>query len=339
MTIMQQIGQANRRLEMDLALSDFADVATVLLKSRGRVTDARHMARDLSPRVRDIFTKASAGSIGGTSPGWGDELADFSQVAAGFIASLAHVGVFDTIAAEARRVPMGTIASIVTATATGAAVAEGALKPATELVLANERLDIQKAVAFVVVSAELLRLSPSGQTLILSELRNAAARATDEAFIDALVAASTPIASSGDVLADVAALLAELNTGAQSVVFLILPAAIAKQVITMPATTGGVAFPGLTLTGGTVAGVQAIVSDAVSDQVIAVDAAQLAVDPGTVMLSTADAANIDLGAGGSHSLWQRNEQGLRAERFFGFQLLRAGASASLSGVTWGATSP
>jgi hypothetical protein len=213
------------------------------------------------------------------------------------------------------------------------------LKPATELVLANERLEMQKAVAFVVMSAELLRLSPDGQNLILSELRNAAARATDAAFIDALVAASTPIASSGDVLADVAALLAALTTGAASVVFLILPAAIAKQVITMPATTGGVAFPGMTLAGGNLAGVQAIVSDAITDQVVAVDATQLAVDPGTVMLSTADAANIDLGAGGTHNLFQRNESGLRAERFFAFQLLRPGASASLSGVTWGATSP
>jgi HK97 family phage major capsid protein len=297
----------------------------------------RHACAIFSPKRRpDRF--------GGTSPGWGDELADFSQVAAGFIASLAHVGVFDTIAAAAPRVPMGTIASIVTATASGGAVAEGALKPASELVLANEQLEIQKAVAFVVVSSELLKLSPAGQNLILSELRNAAARATDEAFVDALVAASTPIASGGDVLEDIGALLAELNTGAASVVFLILPAVTAKRIITIPAnttppSTGVVAFPNMTLTGGTIAGVQVLVSDAITDQVIAVDAAQLAVDPGTVMLSTADAANIDLGAGGSHSLWQRNEQGLRAERFFGFQLLRAGASASLSGVSWGATSP
>jgi hypothetical protein len=84
--------------------------------------------------------------------------------------------------------------------------------------------------------------------------------------------------------------------------------------------------------------VQAVVSDAITDQVIAVDAAQLAADPGTVMLSTADAATIVLDDG-SHNLFQRTESGLRAERFFGFRLLRAGASTSLSGVTWGATSP
>jgi hypothetical protein len=77
-------------------------------------------------------------------------------------------------------------------------------------------LEPRKAAATVVITDELGRLAgASGDALIRTELRNAVVAATDNAFLTALIATTTPTASSGDVLADLATLLAASGAGAQ----------------------------------------------------------------------------------------------------------------------------
>ena len=94
--------------------------------------------------------------------------------------------------------------------------------------------------------------------------------------------------------------------------------------------------------GGTVSGVRVITTDVLeTDEMLAFDARQIAADRGTVGISASENATIDVTGGDTpaFSLWQKNCRGLRAERMFGFTILRAAAVASLDGVSYEASSP
>jgi hypothetical protein len=85
-----------------------------------------------------------------------------------------------------------------------------------------------------------------------------------------------------------------------------------------------------------------VVSDQLgSGEVLLFDADAIASDGGTVAMSTARHATVDMAGGNSptFSLWQKNCFGLRVERQLGFKLLRAGAVASLSSASYTGESP
>jgi hypothetical protein len=95
-----------------------------------------------------------------------------------------------------------------------------------------------------------------------------------------------------EILQDIAALLAAVDTDADSRLFLLMNADSAKFLTAKTTSTGELAFPGMTPNGGTLAGMRVLVTDAAGLNVILVDAKQLACAAGDIALDTARAATL-----------------------------------------------
>ena len=120
------------------------------------------------------------------------------------------------------------------------------------------------------VTNELLR--NSNNELFAQELTRAVASATDSAFVNKISVGIAPITSNGGtsvaILQDLAALLAALALDASSKVFLIVSSDIAKRWAVSTTATCELAFPQMTPTGGVIQGMDVLVSDSVSAQII-----------------------------------------------------------------------
>ena len=155
------------------------------------------------------------------------------------------------------------------------------------------------------------------------------------------MSATTPTASSGEFLTDLETLLTAIEGDSNSRYFVAMEADNAKR-LAVAAGVSGRAFPELGVNGGTVGGIQIVVSDQLSSgQVVMFDASQIAADPGVVSLDASENACLDMAGGNTPtlSLWQKNLRGLRAERLFGFSIMRPTAVASVSGATYASGSP
>jgi hypothetical protein len=130
-----------------------------------------------------------------------------------------------------------------------------------------------------------------------------------------------------------------ISIGANSKLYLILPADVAKGVALLRTTTGALACPDMTVGGGMIQGIRVVVSDAATTDAILVDASQVAVADDPITLTEATHATVQLsdnptaGAHSQVSLWQNNLTGLKAERMFGVEVLRSTAVAVITSVT------
>jgi hypothetical protein len=132
-----------------------------------------------------------------------------------------------------------------------------------------------------------------------------------------LLTGSSPAnASSGVPAIDFGTALAAIESGADARFYAVTTSAITKQLALWPSgemPTG----TNLSPTGGTIAGIQVLASDAVdTGKMLIFDARQLAGDRGTVTLDTSTQGNIDPAGSTSPSVsfWQKNLVGLKSER-------------------------
>jgi hypothetical protein len=105
---------------------------------------------------------------------------------------------------------------------------------------------------------------------------------------------------------------------------------------------GGVAFPGISVNGGSVSGITVIVSDQLADSTaLLVDASQLLTASTPIRLDASEEAMLDMAGGNTptFNLFQKNAVGFRAERMVAVHALRASAVQSLSGVGYSGGSP
>jgi hypothetical protein len=143
------------------------------------------------------------------------------------------------------------------------------------------------------------------------------------------------------VLTDLAALLAAVPTGASSRLFFVIEPAQAKILATLPGVNGA-AFAQMAVNGGSIGGVTILVSGQLaSGTAVLFDATAIAAASENVALSASREAVVTTvtSPASSVSLWPQDLVALRAERWFGFALLRADGVASLSGVDYAPTSP
>ncbi len=172
-----------------------------------------------------------------------------------------------------------------------------------------------------------------------NELRRACALASDTAFLAAL-AGCTGVASSASTGTSAAQFLADLDTalqavtvGANSRLYLIVPPSFWKTIVLMRDNGGPVMSNGLI--GGVI---RVIASDAATDTATLVDATQVATESDIILLSEGTHASLQMddnptsGAQQLKSLWQNNLVGLRAERTFGVEVLRATAVALITDI-------
>jgi hypothetical protein len=288
--------------------------------------------------VVEIFSKADPGILGGASPTWGaDALGPYQQTAEGFIASLRNDGAWDAALPFMVRVPFRTKLAVSTTAIVATETSEGLGKDVFELALVAESLEPRKVSATVVITEELARLGgDNANGLILRELRNATIAGTDSTALGALVAATTPTASSGDVLSDLATLLAAVPSGAGSRLFFVIEPAQAK-ILAVLSGVSGVAFPQMTVNGGSIGGVTVLVSGQLAAGTgVLFDATAIAATSENVSLSASREAVVTMvtSPASTASLWQEDLAAVRAERWFGLSLLRADGVASLSGVDY-----
>jgi len=337
-TILQQLGEVNTNIETRQRAREFVAMARFLMAARGNRTEAHQLA--VAGRAPDrVKAAVAAQSISGS----GAPLAEYQQLSTGFLESLRSAGAFDAMLTSMVPVPLRTRVVVVTTSATGSVVAEGAAKSISSMALANAELEQQKAAALVAITTEMAQLGGAATlNLLRLELSGAVRLATDVEFLSILLAGVTPITATTNFLSDLSSALAAMGLSAQSKIFLIARAQTARILALKPNTAGGgQAYPGLGLNGGEFGGMTMVVSDAAAaGQVVVADASQIAAASDIISLDASTQATVQLNTAPvgdatavATSLWQHNMTALRAERWFGAEKLRTTAVSAITGVT------
>jgi HK97 family phage major capsid protein len=347
MTIAQRVAQVSANYENATRCREFTAYAKYLLDAKGMPATAWKNAEQnrASPRVVDIL-KSAVGAGTTSDPVWAGALADYNLIAQSFLGSLREFSSFDTVLNDGsfKRVPLRSRVKIVTASAVGSLVGEGQPKPISKLSLADQQLVVRKVTSIVAITNELVRsVEPAAIDLVGNELKRAVAVASDATFLD-IVTSTTGISSApstgmsaAQFSADLASALDSLSYGADARLYLVLSPASAKVVAFMRDANGNL-YPGMTVSGGTIAGIKVVVSNAATDAIL-FDASQIAANSDTIVLDASDQASVVLddapssGPQGMTNLWQSNMRGLKASRFFGAEVLRPEAVAVITGTT------
>ena len=232
-----------------------------------------------------------------------------------------------------------------------------AAKPLSSVSLNGLTLQERKAATVIAVSDDLLRFN-NAAGLLENSLRTGVAAAVDSIFLTNMLAGTTPIASAGNIFVDLRAAMDATGSGSNSRFHLVVGPAVARHLALASTTVGAAAFSEMTVTGGVLpGGIVVHVSDALTDTGLLVDANALVANADAVRIRISQNASLEMdtapgqsiatgsppapaGAAGSPtpgliSMFQTNSTAILCERIFGFQLLRATAAQSISGVEWG----
>lgn len=317
----------------------FGQLAACLLASRGRLSgavDAAEIGQASADVRRALKSIGLLSELSGT-PFYQDEARAFLETMRGFSA-------FDQLASMAHQVPMRRRIAALAAVIEGDTPDETATKALATLDLTDDQLPLLKAVALCAMSAEMAAaLTESGVNFLLDQLRSALGPATDARFFAAILAGITPTPATGtDATAfrnDVAAALSRLNLGQNSRPCIIASANQTATLNCLENSDGSAAFPEMSWQGGVACGLPVFPSDGLplddsgspgAAQLAVIDCQGLAVDPGEVILTPASEGVLTI-EGQDYSLWQKNLNALRAERWVGAAVARTGAVQLISG--------
>jgi hypothetical protein len=212
-------------------------------------------------------------------------------------------------------------------------VEPGRAKPLRKGDFDTTTLHRRTAVAIIAIPAELAR-APQALPMLSALLARGNGAGLSAAFISEIVVGASPVSSSTDPAADVAALVAAY------------PGAMETAVVVMSSRNAVAAklrsfdgpFRDLTRSGGFVAGLPAVCSDAAGDIVAVIDSARVLVaDDGEVAVDIARNATLQMEDAPTNatiagspaepvatslvSLWQTNTAALRIERFINWEAL------------------
>lgn len=266
-----------------------------------------------------------------------------------------------------RRVPFNVPLVGQTEGGDGYWVGEGKAKPLTNFGYDRNILEVYKVANIAVATEELLRRSsPAAETLLRDNLAAAIAARLDTDFVNpakAAVAGVSPASitngvtavtsSGGDadaIRADIRALMATFiaanNAPTNGVWIMGSTTALALSMMVNP--LGQAEFPGINMTGGTFAGMPAIVSDYIpAGTVILANASDIYLaDEGGIQVDMSREASLEMDNAPTHnsdvpagvslvSMFQTNSVAFRVERFINWQRRRPSAVAILTGATWG----
>jgi hypothetical protein len=346
MTIAQKVGELARRQDMEQAAREFCGLARCIALGRGDLGEAVHVAEDLraGPRIREVLKAAVA--AGSTSTTWGSQLIGYNILADAFLASLRSASCYDAMLPSMMRVPMRSQIAVLTGGATGSTVAEANVKLVSSLALSASQVTEMKSVAIVVLSQELVR--EGNDRLFSQALVEEVGYQTDLGFIARLTTGLSPLTSNGGtsvgVLQDVSAALAVVDTNASSQLFCITSPDIAKAWATKTTSTGEIAFPTVAPNGqSSICNMPLLITDAAANQILVVDATQIAAASSAIELSTTSEAVIQMDSAPTSpptaatnvvSLWQQNWLGLKASRYWSAERLRTTAVGLVGSVTY-----
>ena len=167
-------------------------------------------------------------------------------------------------------------------------------------------------------------------------------KATDAYFVDSVGDDATQIVSLLDFLYDLEQAMVAIDVHPESRIFVAVEPDVLARLAVSRSTTGGRAYPELTINGGEIGGITVRPSGGLAANTMLVfDASQIAADPGTILLDSSKSATLDMAGGNTPALdlFTKNLVALRADRMFGFKLLTTGAAALVTGVNYAAESP
>src|SRR5690606_22270542 len=358
----------------------FARVARVKALAHVNHADPLKVAEHVYPgdeKLVQSLTKTATPAANTISATWaGNLVLDAGSYFADFVEFLRERSVVGQVADRLRRLPFDTQVLVQGTGGAAAWVKEGDAKPLTQWTYTRTKLAPLKVAAIAAATKEqLARASVAADTLIRDELARAVNAAVDGTFVSdaAAVTDESPagirqgvnaLTLTGDgtvagIRCDIATFLKALVTNNLSVAgsFWIMSEATAIDLSMATNEVGAPAFPGITPTGGTLAGLPVFTSQHVADesegpvvmllkgdgiflgdeggiQVSMSDQASLVMDNAPAMNSITP-TGVNTGTQALVSLWQTNSVGFLVERFINFAKARATAVA-WAHVNWNA---
>ena len=262
---------------------------------------------------------------------------------------LRSVSAFEQMLQYMKSVPV-SLQNILVATsgATATTRTEGTVKPITKMAWQAIQVTPKETTGTLAVTAELLRFASSN--VFAQELTGAVAEAIDASFVSEITTGITPTTSAGGgplgILNDLDAALASLTLPRK--VFLLVSSDIAKHWAVKTTAQSELLFPSMTPFDGQVQGMEVIVTNAVSGQIVAVDPTQLFAASGNLLFDFSTEATLQFdttpdspptSATNLVSLWQNNFAGIRATRYWAVGRGRTTAVSVISNVTYTLDSP
>jgi len=340
---------------------EFARYVKALAAAKGNPQIAYEIAKSQYPDNSRIHSVLKAAITAGTTtdPTWAGPLVDYQVFAGDFIEFLRPTTILGKFGANGIpslfNVPFNIKIPAQTSGGNAYWVGEGKPKPLTKFDFSQIELRWAKIATIAVLTEELVRFSnPSADALVRNALADAVRARMDIDFIDPAKAASanvspasitngvTPIASTGDVSADLDALYTAFitaNLSTANAVF-VMSEILAQQISRVKTPLGAAEYPNIGPRGGSLEGVPVITSQYVpagliilvaTDQVYLADDGQVVIDASREasleMLDNPTNASAPPTATSLVSLWQTNSIGIKAERFINWQKRRVEAVA------------
>lgn len=365
-----------QKLEPGIAFARMCRVKAIahadLLGSRDQIVIAKKLYPDDTNLIAAIQKSAvNAASTGSAT--WAGNLINEGGIAfADFVEYLRPRSLFGQISARFRNLPFDTPVLVQSTGGTAAWVKEGEGKPLTQWQYTRAKLAPLKVAAIAAATKEtLMRASVAADTFLRDELARAVGARIDTTLISddaavtdespaGLLAGTAALTLTGDgsvqgIRCDIAAMLKELVGNNLSVAgaFWVMPETVAIDLSMATNEVGAPAFPGVTPTGGTLAGLPVYTS-----QYVPVDSAGSVValikgdeiflgDEGGLDVSMSDQASLLMDTDATSmssvtpaaaqlvSLWQTNSVAFRVERFLNW-MKRRSTSVVWAQVNWDA---
>lgn len=342
----------------------------------GALQIAESAGDSLDGRVKNVLKAAVAAGSTSNANWAGNLVGDETSVYADFIEYLRPqtiLGKFGTGGIPSlRNVPFRTPLIGQTSGGAGYWVGEGQGKPLTKFDFSRTTLDPLKVANIAVITEELLRSSsPSADTIIRDQLVAALRERLDIDFIDPNKGASAGVSpasilngvqgipsaggTADDIREDLQAVFSSFiaANNAPTTGVWIMPSTVALALSLMVNPLGQPEFPGISMNGGTLAGLPVIVSEYIPTEsdgaiVALINASDIYLgDDGGFAIDMSREASLQMDSEPTQnsigtptatslvSLWQTNSVGFRAEREINWKRRRDSAVAYLTGVTWG----
>lgn len=357
----------------------FARVARVKAVSQLNHASALQVAQTLYPKdtvLHESFAKTAVPAASTGSATWaGNLVLDGGAYFADFVEHLRKRTVLGQISGLLRNIPFNTNILVQDTGGTATWVAEGAGKPLTSWTYSKTKLDMFKVAAIAAATRETLdRASTAADALIRDELTNAVGATIDSTFVgNAGAGTGNPagirynisglsgMSATGDVddiRCDIAVFLKAMvaNNLSTAGCFWVMPETTAIDLSMATNAVGAAAFPGVTPTGGTLAGLPVYTSQYMpvasagatvmllrgSDIFLADEGGidvRMSDQASLLMADDASAMDSPTGAGSASlvSMFQTNSVAFLVERHINFARRRA-AAVAWANVDWSACS-
>jgi capsid protein len=355
-----------QKLEPGIAFARLARVKALAFTGQAGSRDEKEIAKQMYPgddRLVLAIEKAAVPAASTLSTTWAGNLINEGGAAfADFVEFLQARSLYGQVSDRFRRLPFDAPVLVQGSGGTAQWVKEGDAKPLTQWTYTRAKLSPLKVAAIAAATKEtLMRASVAADTFLRDELARAVGRRIDGSLIsdDAAVADESPagllngtaaITLTGDgttagVRCDIAQFLKALVGDSLTVAgaFWVMPETVAIDLSLATNEVGAPAFPGITPTGGTLAGLPVFTSQYVPNETAGPVVALIKGDEiflgdeGGIQVSVSDQATLQMDSDPTQrsigtpvatagvSMWQTNSVAFLVERFVNWQKRRPGA--------------